>query len=82
MSTGWKSEIKIGDLAPETEIEATCKRCGLMHYRRAGDLADHAALYIDEAERRIRCRSRTCRGRVRLALIYQNKMEGFVGGMA
>lgn len=78
----WKTEMKIGDLPPETDIEATCRKCGLMHYRRAGDLTAYAALYLDEAERRIKCRTRTCRGAVRLALIHQTKMEGFVGGMA
>jgi hypothetical protein len=74
--------MKIGDLPADTDIEATCTRCGLMHYRRAGDLASYAGLYLDEAERRIRCRTRTCGGAVRIALIHQNRMEGFVGGMA
>ncbi len=50
--------------------------------RSAGDLTAYAALYLDEAERRIKCRTRACRGAVRLALIHQTKMQGFVGGMA
>jgi hypothetical protein len=38
--------------------------------------------YLDEVERALRCASRPSRGPVRIALIYDGKNEGFVGGMA
>jgi len=41
-----------------------------------------AQAYIDEVERALRCSSRFCRGAVRVALIHDDKTEGFVGGMA
>ncbi len=40
-----------------------------------------AHAYIDEVERELKCSSRICRGAVRVALIYDDKTEGFVGGM-
>jgi hypothetical protein len=33
-------------------------------------------------ERALRCSNRFCRGAVRIALIHDDKTEGFVGGMA
>jgi hypothetical protein len=39
-------------------------------------------LYLDEVARSLTCASRTCHGPVRIALIYDGKTEGFVGGMA
>jgi len=38
--------------------------------------------HLDEAEKRLRCISRFCRGPVRLSLVHDGKTEGFVGGMA
>jgi hypothetical protein len=37
--------------------------------------------YVDEVEKALRCTSRFCKGHVRVALIYDDKTEGFVGGM-
>jgi len=37
---------------------------------------------VDEVERGLRCSNRFCRGAVRVALIHDDKTEGFVGGMA
>lgn len=81
----WKSELRLSDLDPSEEIEITCKRCGLTRYERVVALRARNELrqaYVDEAERLLRCESRVCRGPVRVALIYDGKTEGFVGGMA
>ncbi len=38
--------------------------------------------YLDEVEYGLHCSNRFCRGGVRIALIHDDKTEGFVGGMA
>jgi hypothetical protein len=38
--------------------------------------------YLDEVERALRCPDRFCKGAVRIALTFDDKTEGFVGGMA
>ena len=82
----WKSDLRLSDLDSGEEIEVTCKRCRLTRYERAGELLasdeEMQHLHLDEVERMLRCSSRICRGPVRLSLIYDDKTEGFVGGMA
>jgi transcription elongation factor Elf1 len=81
----WKTDLKLSDLDATTRLELTCKRCGLTYYTKAGELRaryDLAQAYLDEAERALRCSDRVCKGKVRLALVHDDKTEGFVGGMA
>lgn len=81
----WKTDLKLSDLEAGSRIEATCRKCGLTHYEQVAQLRarpDMKHLYLDEAERLLRCASRFCRGPVRIALIHDDKTEGFVGGMA
>jgi hypothetical protein len=40
-----------------------------------------AQAYLDEVEQTLRCSNRSCRGKVRIALLHGDKFEGFVGGM-
>lgn len=83
---GWKDELRLSDLDPETALELTCKRCGHTHYENAHGIGEkHPGLCrvtLDEVERGLRCSCRFCRGPVRLSLIHDDKTEGFVGGMA
>ncbi len=81
----WKSDLKLADLNAAARIEITCRRCGLTRYERKDRLMklpemEHA--YLDQVEQRLLCSDRHCKGRVRLSLIHDDKMEGFVGGMA
>lgn len=81
----WKTDLKLADLAAAARLELTCRRCGLTHYERAVDLTARTELaqaYIDEVERALRCSDKACRGSMRLALVHDDKMEGFVGGLA
>lgn len=80
----WKTELKLTDLDTGTRIEITCRRCNLTRYEGAADLLTNTTLrhaYLDEVETTLSCSNRFCRGPVRLALIHDNKTEGFVGGM-
>lgn len=81
----WKTDLKLSDLDPLTPIEITCKRCGLTHYQSAAAIARIQGLgqaYLDEVEYALCCARRGCKGGIRIALIHDDKNEGFVGGMA
>lgn len=81
----WKTDLKLADLDAATAIEVVCKRCGLARYETQAQLVAQPGfgnLYLDEVEYSLHCSDRFCRGGVRIALIYDDKNEGFVGGMA
>jgi hypothetical protein len=81
----WKTDLKLADLDRRQAIEVTCRACGQTRTDTAGVLMALPGLkqaYLDEVERDLRCSSRFCRGPVRIAMIHDEKNEGFVGGMA
>ncbi len=81
----WKTDLKLSDLDTQSQIEVTCRKCGLSHYEHVAQLLSRPGMkqtYLDETERLLRCGNRFCRGPVRIALIHDGKTEGFVGGMA
>lgn len=81
----WKTELRCSDLDATMQVEATCKRCGIVTYETRETLLAREELdqaTLAKAEKLLKCKTRTCRGPVRLALIYKGRMEGFVGGMA
>ncbi|MEQ1688500.1 MAG: hypothetical protein ABL874_08000 [Sphingopyxis sp.] len=83
--TSWKDNIQIGDIDPDQRLEMTCLRCGHVHYLTQAMVAangERMTLYLDEVERRTRCRARGCRGAVRMALCRKGGTSGFVGGLA
>ena len=81
----WKTDLRLADLDPVTRLEVTCKRCGLCYYEQQASLMQRPELkqtYLDEVERVLKCSDRFCKGSVRIALTFDDKTEGFVGGMA
>lgn len=81
----WKTKLRAADLADGCKLEAVCRSCGQVRYltrdylvieRQAGHL------YIDQIERRARCKVLGCKGRMRLAMMHKSQTSGFVGGMA
>ena len=81
----WKTDLKLADLDATTAIEIVCKRCGLSRYETQVQLLERLEFkdaYLDEVEYSLHCANRFCRGGVRIALIHDDKNEGFVGGMA
>lgn len=80
----WKSRVKLADLEPSTILEARCLTCDQTRIRTAASLTSTKTnqLYLDELEARLRCRNKHCRGKLRLTMEHQHKVEGFVGGMA
>ena len=82
----WKTDLKLADLEATTAIEVVCKRCGLTRYETPPELLvrnDFKNAYLDEVEYSLHCSDRFCRGGgCRIAIVYDDKTEGFVGGMA
>lgn len=81
----WKTDLKLSDLDPGTPLEVVCRRCGLARYEKQSELLQQPVFrqaYLDEVEAGLRCKDRFCKGSVRISLIYDDKTEGFVGGMA
>jgi len=82
----WKKELKLIDIEPHERLEFTCKTCGLIFFATPPEITEKyprmKASYIDEVEKAVLCRSRFCKGHVRLVRTYQHMMEGFVGGLA
>lgn len=83
--TSWKETLQLRDLDPDQRMELTCRHCGHVRYLTSSEVAAHggrATLYLDEVERRARCRMRGCKGQMRLALPRAGDTSGFVGGLA
>ena len=81
----WKKDLKLSDLDCGTRLEITCKACGNTRYETKEQLSEMPGMrkaYIDEIEKALRCKDRFCHGHVRVSLVYDDKTEGFVGGMA
>ena len=80
----WKSDLKLADIDPAALLEITCRRCGLCRHETQAKLMcdEFKDFYIDEVELALKCKSRICRGPVRIAMGFGDKTEGFVGGMA
>ena len=81
----WKTNIQVRDLDQAQRIEFTCQSCRHVRFASVVSLIkarSDSGLYVDEIEVRERCGHRGCTGRVMLALLHQDKVSGFVGGMA
>lgn len=83
--TSWKDTLQLADLDLDQRLEMTCTRCGHVHYLTSATVqaaGGRMTLYLDEVERRAKCRARGCKGTVRMALSRKGDTSGFVGGMA
>lgn len=83
--TSWKDTLQLGDLDLNQRLEMTCTRCGHVHYLTAAMVqaaGGRMTLYLDEVEKRAKCRARGCKGTVRMALSRKDETSGFVGGLA
>jgi hypothetical protein len=82
----WKTDLRLADIPAATAIEVVCRRCGKSRYEKQAQLMlnhpEFRHAYLDEVEFNLHCADRSCRGGVRIALIHDDKNEGFVGGMA
>lgn len=81
----WKDRIQVLDLDPDERLQATCKKCGHLHYLTRDMLMrvkDAQYLYISQVEQRTSCKMHGCWGRVRIAKVRKGDASAFVGGLA
>ncbi|MBK3745822.1 hypothetical protein G3A39_42450 [Paraburkholderia aspalathi] len=81
---GWKSTIQVRDLADEQKLEMTCRKCGRVTYidrKLICAQPDREQLFLDEIEKKARCKALKCNGRMRMGMVRLDEMSGFVGGM-
>lgn len=80
----WKKDLKLSDLDAGARLEIVCIKCEKSRYETKEQLSKMPGMkkaYIDEFEKALRCKDRFCLGHVRVSLVYNDKTEGFVGGM-
>lgn len=83
--SSWKHDIQVQDLADDQRLELICTKCNRLAYTTREQIcakADYGQLYLDEIERRARCKGRGCHGRMRMAMVRLSELSGFVGGIA
>uniref|UniRef100_UPI00403DE4E6 hypothetical protein n=1 Tax=Pasteurella multocida TaxID=747 RepID=UPI00403DE4E6 len=81
----WKTRYKASDLADHQRLEMTCKKCNrLVYINKAmiSSIRGHEQLYLDEVERRARCKAQNCRGTMHMAMVRLDELSGFIGGIA
>lgn len=81
----WKASMQVLDLDPGDRLELTCRKCRKVRYITGAELQQREAarrLWLDEVERKARCRQQGCGGAMRLAWPHPGDTSGFVGGIA
>lgn len=81
----WKTKYQVRDLDDNQKLEMTCLKCGRLAYISKTTICtkpEREQLYLDEVERRARCKAQGCYGPMRMAMVRLDELSGFVGGMA
>ncbi|MGB6228741.1 MAG: hypothetical protein WBF53_01270 [Litorimonas sp.] len=87
----WKMKLQLLDLCTPERIEIVCASCGHVTKILPGDplIERYGQLYLDELERRARCKRRALRGRsggceggMRLLLCSDAETHAFQAGIA
>lgn len=81
----WKTNYRVSDLSDSQKLEMICKKCSRLVYINKAMICTakgREQLYLDEIERRARCKARGCKGQMRMAMVRLDEMSGFVGGLA
>ena len=82
----WKTDLRLNDLDVSTVFEITCKRCRVTRTMTQAQIVrsepGFIRLYLDEVEASLHCSLSHCQGGIRLAMLHEDKGEGFVGGLA
>lgn len=80
----WRDEMKLADVAPQCEIEVECRKCSKSYMLWPTELMEneaYAQLFIDQLQATLKCRDKHCNGQVKLAILYDHLVTGFIGGM-
>ncbi len=81
----WKTKYRVSDLSDTQKLEMICKKCSRLVYINKATICTakgREQLYLDEIEKRARCKARGCKGQMRMAMVRLEEMSGFTGGLA
>ena len=81
----WKTKYRVSDLSDTQKLEMICKKCSRLVYINKATICTakgREQLYLDEIEKRARCKARGCKGQMRMAMVRMDEMSGFTGGLA
>ncbi|HWD14141.1 hypothetical protein KHQ08_00975 (plasmid) [Pseudochrobactrum algeriensis] len=81
----WKTNYRVSDLSDTQKLEMICKKCSRLVYINKATICTakgREQLYLDEIEKRARCKARGCKGQMRMAMVRLDEMSGFTGGLA
>ncbi|HWD13954.1 MAG TPA: hypothetical protein VG519_11450 [Pseudochrobactrum sp.] len=81
----WKTNYRVSDLSDTQKLEMICKKCNRLVYINKATICTakgREQLYLDEIEKRARCKARGCKGQMRMAMVRLDEMSGFTGGLA
>ena len=81
----WKTKYRVSDLPDTQKLEMICKKCSRLVYINKATICTakgREQLYLDEIEKRARCKARGCKGQMRMAMVRLDEMSGFTGGLA
>ncbi len=81
----WKTNYRVSDLSDTQKLEMICKKCSRLVYINKATICTakgREQLYLDEIEKRARCKVRGCKGQMRMAMVRLDEMSGFTGGLA
>ena len=81
----WKTNYRVSDLSDTQKLEMICKKCSRLVYSNKATICTakgREQLYLDEIEKRARCKARGCKGQMRMAMVRLDEMSGFTGGLA
>lgn len=85
ISGNWKTQYQVRDLDDNQKLTLTCRKCNRLVYTNKTSICtvpERGQLYLDEVEKRARCKAQGCNGPMRLALVRMDELSGFVGGIA
>lgn len=81
----WKQNLQISDFESGERLEARCKHCEYTWYEEP-ILYFHKShirmLFVDEFEKRLRCKQWNCKGSICISITTDGETEGFHGGLA
>ncbi len=81
----WKTNYRVSDLSDTQKLEMICKKCSRLVYINKATICTakgREQLYLDEIEKRARCKARGCKGQMRMTMVRLDEMSGFTGGLA
>ena len=80
----WKTKCKVSDMSDKQQLDMICIKCGRGVYINKAMICTakgREQLYLDEVEKRARCKAQGCKGRMRMEKVILGDATGFNAGL-